>query len=149
MSKRLSSKLLLPMIVVGIVFTLAILFSSDTLSKYSVLAIIISLVTTQAALSSFYFSKQLTLRIANLKNYLDLVVSTEQAPSKPLTDTIEDDFGNVTNELSDFIVGLADVISDIRRESELLNQGSNKLVIQMKESALKVPTDQIQKYKSW
>jgi len=138
MSKRLSSKLLLPMIVVGIVFTLAILFSSDTLSKYSVLAIIISLVTTQAALSSIYFSKQLTLRIANLKNYLDLVVSTEQAPSKPLTDAVEDDFGNVTNELSGFIVGLSDVVSVIRSESELLNQGSNKLVIQMKESVSSV-----------
>jgi len=138
MNKRLSIKLLLPMIVVGIVFTLAILFSSDTLSKYSVLAIIIALVTTQVALSSIYFSKQLTLRIANLQNYLDLVVSTEQAPSKPLTDTIEDDFGNVANELSSFIVGLAEVISDIRSESELLNQGSNKLVMQMKESVSSV-----------
>ena len=138
MNKRLSIKLLLPMIVVGIVFTLAILFSSDTLSKYSVLAIIIALVTTQVALSIIYFSKQLTLRIANLQNYLDLVVSTEQAPSKPLTDAIEDDFGNVANELSSFIVGLAEVISDIRSESELLNQGSNKLVMQMKESVSSV-----------
>tara|TARA_R110001583_G_scaffold42804_3_gene136012 strand:+ start:478 stop:1797 length:1320 start_codon:yes stop_codon:yes gene_type:complete len=134
MNKRLSTKLLLPMIVVGVLFTLVILFSSYTLSKYSVLAIIVALVTTQVALSSIYFSKQLTLRIANLKHYLDLVVSTEQAPSKPLTDAIEDDFGNVTNEFSRFIVGLADVISEIRSESEILNQGSNKLVIHMKES---------------
>lgn len=138
MNKRLSTKLLLPIIAVGIIFTLAIFFSSDTLSKYSVLAIIVALVTTQVILSAIYFSKQLTVRIDNLKNYLDLVVSTEQAPSKPLTDVIEDDFGNVTNELSGFIVGLADVISEIRSESELLNQGSNKLVIQMKESVSSV-----------
>ena len=138
MNKRLSTKLLLPMIVVGIVFTLAILFSSDTLSKYSVLAIIVALVTTQVVLSAIYFSKQLTVRIDDLKNYLDLVVSTEQAPSKPLTDNIEDDFGDVTNELSGFIVGLADVINEIRSESELLSQGSDKLVIQMKESVSSV-----------
>lgn len=134
MNKRLSTKLLLPIIAVGIVFTVAILFSSDTLSKYSVLAIIVALVATQVVLSAIYFSQQLTGRIANLKSYLDLVVSTEQAPSKPLTDAIEDDLGEVTNELSDFIVGLADVISEIRSESELLSQGSNKLAMQMKES---------------
>jgi len=138
MNKRLSTKLLLPLIVVGIVFTLGILFSSDTLSKYSVLAIIIALVTTQVVLSAIYFSKQLTVRIDNLKNYLDLVVSTEQAPSKPLTDAIKDDFGDVTNELSGFIVGLADVIDEIRNESERLNQGSNKLVTQMEESVSSV-----------
>lgn len=138
MNKRLSTKLLLPIIAVGILFTVAIFFSSDTLSKYSVLAIIVALVVTQVILSAIYFSKQLTVRIDNLKNYLALVVSTEQAPSKPLTDSIEDDFGNVTNELSGFIVGLADVISEIRSESELLNQGSNKLVIQMKESVSSV-----------
>jgi len=135
MNKRLSTKLLLPVIIVGMIFILAILFSPDTLSKYSVLAIVVALITMQIVLSAFYFSKQLTTRIANLKNYLDLVVSTEQAPSEPLTDAIADDLGEITNQLSDFIVGLADVISDIRSESGLLNQGSNKLAMQIKASA--------------
>lgn len=135
MNKRLSTKLLLPIITIGIIFILAICFASDTLSKYSVLVIVVALITTQAVLSMLYFSKQLTKRIANLKNYLDLVVSTEQAPSEPLTDTITDDLGEITNQLSDFIVGLASVISDIRNESGLLNQGSNKLAIQIKASA--------------
>ncbi len=138
MNKRLSIKLLLPIIAVGFIFTLATFFLSDTLSKYTVLAIIVVLVTTQVVFSAMYFSKQLTVRIDNLKHYLDLVVSTEQAPSKPLTDNIKDDFGYVTNELSSFIVGLSDVISKIRSESELLSQGSNKLVIQMKESVSSV-----------
>lgn len=122
------------MVVVGIIFTLVILFSADTLTKYNVLAIIVALVTTQVVVSGVYFSKQLTLRIANLKHYLELVVSTEQAPSKPLTDAIEDDLGSVTNEFSQFIVGLAKVVSDIRCESKKLSQGSIKLVSQMKES---------------
>ena len=134
MNKRLSTKLLLPIAAVGIIFTLAILFSPDTLSKYSVLAIVIGLVAAQLLFSAVYFSQQLTGRIANLKNYLDLVVSTEQAPSKPLTDTTKDDLGEITNELSGFIVGLADVISEIRGESELLSQGSDKLAMQVKES---------------
>lgn len=134
MNKRLSTKLLLPIIAVGILFSLAILFSPDTLSKYSVLTIIIGLVVTQVVLSTVYSAKQVTERITNLKNYLDLVVSTEQAPSKPLTDTIEDDLGEITNKLSGFIVGLAEVISEIRNESELLSQGSDKLTLQMKES---------------
>jgi len=134
MNKRLSTKLLFPTVVVGVIFILAILFSPDTLGKYSVLAIVIGLVATQLIFNTVYFSKQLTVRIANLKTYLDLVVSTEQAPSKPLTDDTKDDLGEITNELSRFIVGLADVISEIRRESELLSQGSDKLSMQMKES---------------
>jgi methyl-accepting chemotaxis protein len=138
MNKRLSTKLLFPIIAVGIVFTLGILFSSDTLSKYSVLAIIVALITTQVVISAIYFSKQLTARIDNLKDYLALVVSSEKAPPKPLIDAIEDDLGGVTNELSGFIVGLADVINEIRSESELLSQGSNKLVTQMKESVSSV-----------
>jgi len=134
MNKHLSTKLLLPTAVVGIIFIVAILFSPESLSKYSVLAIIIGLLLTQSIVSKLYFSKQLTARIAKLKNYLDLVVSTEQAPSKPLTDEIEDDLGEITNELSGFIVGLADVINEIRAESEQLSQGSNQLAMQMKQS---------------
>ncbi len=134
MNKRLSTKLLLPLGVVGITFTLAMLFSPDTLSKYTVIALLLALIATQIMFSSIYFSQQLTSRIANLKNYLDLVVSTEKAPSTPLNDSITDDLGEVSNELSGFIVGLADVINEIRRESELLSHGSNKLAAQMKDS---------------
>ena len=134
MKKTLSARLLLPMILVGIVFFLATLFLPDTLSKYSVLAIIAALVAIQVTLSYIYFSKEVTARIANLKEYLDLVVSTETAPSKPLTDAVDDDLGMVTNELSKFIIGLADVMSNIRRESELLSSGSDKLASQIEES---------------
>ncbi len=138
MNKRLSTKLLLPLVAVGVLFIFALLFSPDTLSKYRVLAIITALVVMQVIFSTIYFSKQLTGRIANLKTYLDMVVSTEQAPSKPLTDPIEDDLGEITNELSDFIVGLSDVISEIRSESESLNQCSEQLSLQMKESVIAV-----------
>ncbi len=134
MNNRLGIKLLTPMLVVGIIFMLALLFAPDSLSKYNVLAIIFILVTLQVIISYMFSSKLLTQRITALKNYLEQVVSTEQAPSKPLTDTRKDDLGKVINELSGFIVGLGDVISEIRRESEMLSQGSNSLAVQMKES---------------
>lgn len=135
MNKRLSTKLLLPTIAVGGIFILALFFSPDTLSKYQVLGIVVALITLQVGVSSVYFSQQLSVRITNLKTYLDLVVSTEQAPSSPLKDTTKDDFGEIVNQLSAFIVGLADVVNEIRDESQALNQGSNKLAIQVKSSA--------------
>jgi methyl-accepting chemotaxis protein len=138
MNKNLSTKLLSPMIILGVLFSLGILFLPDTLSKYTVLATFIVLIISQVIFSILYFSKQLTMRIANLKNYLALVISTEQAPPNPLIDVIEDDFGNVTNELSGFIVGLADVINEIRNESDRLNQGSIQLVSQMSKSVSSV-----------
>jgi len=134
MNKHLSTKLLLPIIAVGFIFIFSLLFAPETLNKYSVLAIVAALVVTQIIFSSFYFSQQLTMRIANLKSYLDLVVSTDEAPSKQLIDSIDDDLGKITNDLSGFIIGLADVLSDIRAESEILSKGSNKLSSQMGES---------------
>ena len=51
----------------------------------------------------------LTKRLIQLKAYLDMVVSTEEAPSEPLKDLANDELTQVTNELSHVIVGLADV----------------------------------------
>lgn len=138
MNKNLSTKLIFPMIIIGFIFALAILFLPESISKYNVFAIIIILVITQVTFSAIYFSKQVTARIVNLKNYLALVISTEQAPSNPLTDVIDDDFGKITNELSGFIVGLSDVISDIRSKSERLNQDAITLVTQIKKSVCSV-----------
>jgi len=63
-----------------------------------------------------------------------MVVSTEEAPSEPLKDLVNDDLAQVTNELSDFIVGLADVVNVIRQEAEILRQGSTSLSFQMTDS---------------
>lgn len=134
MNNRLSIKLLTPIFTLGIIFMLALLLAPDSLDKYSVLAMIFILILLQVAASYMLSSKLLTQRINALKNYLDAVVSTEQAPSNPLTDPNKDELGEVTNELSSFIVGLADVISEIRNESEMLSQGSNRLALQMNES---------------
>lgn len=134
MNNRLSIKLLTPILVVGIVFMLGLLFAPDNLSQYSVLAIILVLVVSQVIASHLFSSALLTQRISALKHYLSLVVSTNQAPSEPLRDNRNDDLGEVINELSGFIVGLADIVNEIRTESDMLTQGSNSLSVQMKDS---------------
>ncbi|MCW8832383.1 MAG: methyl-accepting chemotaxis protein [Colwellia sp.] len=134
MNNRLSIKLLTPIFTLGIIVMLALLFAPESLSKYSVLAIILVLVALQVLASYLFSSKLLSQRLNTLKNYLDVVVSTEQAPSTPLSDSSKDELGEVINELSGFIVGLADVVSEIRSESEILSQGSNRLAVQMRES---------------
>ncbi|WP_231561985.1 methyl-accepting chemotaxis protein [Colwellia psychrerythraea] len=85
-------------------------------------------------MSYFFFNQVLTKRLLQLKSYLDMVVSTEEAPSEPLKDLNNDDLAQVSNELSHFIVGLADVVSVIREEAEVLRQGSTSLSLQMTDS---------------
>jgi len=134
MFNKLSVKLLLPSLVVGFLFILMLLFSSNELSKNTVLGIVIGLLVVQSLASYVFSSQQLTQRISVLKDYLDVVVSTEQAPSEPLQDKNNDDFAQVVNELSDFISELSEVVSEIRKESNALSQGANQLSAQMSTS---------------
>jgi methyl-accepting chemotaxis protein len=63
-----------------------------------------------------------------------MVVSTEEAPSEPIKDLVNDEFSQVTNVLSHFIFGLADVVNVIRQESEVLCKGSTSLSLQVADS---------------
>jgi methyl-accepting chemotaxis protein len=134
MFTKLATKLLLPIIAVGAVFILTALLMIDNLSKYNVIGFVFFMVAVQLIASYVYFNSAITGRLANLSNYLDMVVNTEQAPSSPLKDSANDDLASITNNLSGFIVGLADVVEDIRRESEILRQGSTELSTQMNSS---------------
>ena len=134
MNNRLSIKLLMPVLVLGFVFMAIVLVSPDNLSKYNVLAIICALVILQVIASYLFTSKVLTQRITELKQYLDVVVSTEQAPSAPLKDASNDELSEVMNEFSAFIVDLSEVVSEIRGESKSLSKGSNLLATKMNDS---------------
>jgi len=134
MFERLSIKLLLPMIIVGTFFILVTFMADDMLSKGWVLGLIFSLILVQLIGSYFFSEKLLSMRLSRLKNYLDLVVSVNQAPTSPLKDEVKDDLGIIVNELSDFIANLAGVISEIRDESDALRQGSEQLANQMGDS---------------
>ena len=67
-----------------------------------------------------------------------MVVSTEQAPEKPIYDNRGDDLSLVINDLGKFVANLADVMAEIRAESDDLRQGSIKLNSSMTESVTAV-----------
>jgi len=134
MLNKLSIKLLLPNLVIGFLFIFSLLFIDSSMSHPTLVAIFCVLLCLQSLASYLYFNQTLTSRLAQLKRYLEVVVSTEEAPSEPLKDATNDELAYVTNELSDFIVGLADVVSVIRQEAEVLRQGSTQLSLQMSDS---------------
>ena len=145
MLSKLSTKLLLPNLAIGLVFIFSLFFISDTVSKFTLAVILIALVILQSLVSYLFFNQMLTKRLVRLKAYLDMVVSIEEAPSEPLKDPANDDLAQVTNDLSHFIVDLADVVNVIRQESEVLRQGSTSLSLQMSDSVALVEnsTEQI------
>ncbi len=134
MLNRLSVKLLLPQLVVGIISLLLLFIFASDISQTGIIFTVLIMVAVQVAVSFIFSQQMLNNRIEALKNYLDLVVSTEQAPPSPLKDEKNDDLAQVTNELSDFIVSLADVTSEIRQESEQLRQGSGLLTSRISDS---------------
>ena len=134
MFNKLSIKLLIPNLTIGIIFIGSLFFISDSVSNVTLAVLICVLVFLQSVASYLFFTKMLTKRLIRLKAYLDMVVSTEEAPSEPLKDLANDELAQVTNELSDFIVDLADVVSVIRQEAEVLRQGSTSLSLQMTDS---------------
>ncbi|QBG35075.1 methyl-accepting chemotaxis protein [Litorilituus sediminis] len=138
MFSKLASKLLLPPLIVGGIFILVLFMGADSFSKYSVLGLVLLLLLLQLLALYFYANQELSQRIAKLKSYLDMVVSTEQAPSEPLKDSKGDDLAEISNELSEFVVSLADVIAEIRDESQQLKQGSHLLAEQMNQSVKSV-----------
>ena len=145
MLSKLSTKLLLPNLAIGLAFIFGLFFISDTVSKFTLAVIFTALVILQSLVSYFFFNQMLTKRLVRLKAYLDMVVSIEEAPSEPLKDPANDDLAQVTNDLSHFIVDLADVVNVIRQESEVLRQGSTSLSLLMSDSVALVEnsTEQI------
>jgi methyl-accepting chemotaxis protein len=134
MPNKLSIKLLIPNLSIGLVFIFGLLLIDGSLSHFTLLAVVCGLVCLQGIASYLFFNQLLTTRLLELQSYLDIVVSTEEAPSEPLKDDKNDELSLVTNKLSHFIVGLADVVSVIRQEAETLRQGSNQLSVQMSSS---------------
>jgi methyl-accepting chemotaxis protein len=133
MPTNLSIKLLLPNLIIGVIFIFCTLFTSE-INQWSLTLLIFFVVVIQSIVSYMYFNQILTNRLTALKVYLDKVVSPSQAPSKPIRDNFNDELALVTNQLSDFIVGLADVVSVIRDETHILRQGSTSLSAQMTDS---------------
>lgn len=138
MLESLNIKLLLPQAIVGFIF-LILLMSMTELSATAITLIVV-MILVQLGASFFFNNMWLAVRLERLKSYLSLVISTEEAPKKTLSDGINDDLGRVINQLSAFIANLSDVIKEIRRESEQLSDGSTQLAEQMNASVTSVNT---------
>jgi methyl-accepting chemotaxis protein len=133
MPTNLSIKLLLPNSIIGVIFIFCTLFAGE-ISQWSLTLLVLFGVVIQSVASYLFFNQVLINRLSALKIYLDKVVSPSQAPSKPIKDNASDELAIVTNQLSEFIVGLADVVSVIRDEAHILLQGSTSLSAQMTDS---------------
>ena len=138
MLNRLSIKLLAPTFFVGIFSIIAITLLVDSVSKFTVLILVSVMVIVQAIIGYLYTEKKLTQRLVMLQQFINQVASVDEAPSKLAKDNNQDDLAKVTNDLSTFIANLADVIREIRAESETLKQGSASLTIQMNDSVAAV-----------
>ena len=138
MLNRLSIKLLAPTFFVGIFSIMAITLLVDSVSKFTVLILVSVMVIVQAIIGYLYTEKKLTQRLVMLQQFINQVASVDEAPSKLAKDNNQDDLAKVTNDLSTFIANLADVIREIRAESETLKQGSASLTIQMNDSVAAV-----------
>jgi len=134
MFERLHVKVLLPTGVIGSLFLIIAFFLSDSLGNNGLLVLILVMVLLQVIGGYIYSQQLLANRLSNLKQFLDLVVSTAEAPEQPIKDNGSDEVSIITNQLSDFVVNLADVVNEIRTESDLLSDGSAKLAFQMGES---------------
>ena len=138
MLNRLNIKLLLPVLIIGFLAIVCVAFMGDEISQSTVVLILLLTVALQLTVSYLFSQQQLSARIAALQHYLNLVISVDQAPSSPLIDNASDDFAKVTNDLSAFIADLADVVNNIKKESEQLRQGSSSLTSQISDSVIAV-----------
>ena len=134
MSNRLSIKLLIPTIIIATLAILTVILFGADFSQSNTIILLVVMAVAQGALSYVYSQQKLTQRLAGLQQYIDQVVSVDEAPAGLLQDNNNDDLAKVINDLSKFIANLSDVISEIRGESENLKQGSASLSAQMGES---------------
>jgi len=138
MFTKLAIKLLLPPLIIGLIFIFITLFTIDNLDKSALFGFLTAMLSVQLVASYLFFNVKVTQRLAQLKDYLDVIANTDKAPSAPLKDDASDDLAEITNDLSAFAVGLADVISEIRHESDSLRHGSTQLSEQMSNSVSSV-----------
>ncbi|MGJ8693391.1 MAG: methyl-accepting chemotaxis protein [Thalassotalea sp.] len=146
MPNRLSIKLLIPQIMVALITIIVVLLFSESLSASGFFWLMLLAFAVQITSSFILNNQKLDKRFDALSQYLKLVVSIDQAPDKPLKDNSGDQLGQITNQLSEFVTNLGDVLDELKGESEMLHQGSAQLSAQMKESVKSVDasTNQIE-----
>ncbi|GHE79967.1 methyl-accepting chemotaxis protein [Thalassotalea profundi] len=144
MLKSLNIKLLMPILLIGVLAIVSVLLFVDEVSKITLISVLVVTVTAQLLAGYILSNQQLSNRINKLQQYLDLVVSIDQAPAEPLSDNSGDDLSKVINDLSFFITDLADIVNEIKEESVKLRQGSSSLTSQISDSVIAVDNSSAQ-----
>lgn len=146
--KSLQAWLLLPIVLV-VVLSLLILLAVAPAQIETLHVAFILIVTglVQLAIGTLMFRRLITSRLYRLDHYLSLVISTETAPEGPLVDTVHDEIGEISNNLSNFIEDLKDVLDEIRRDTGVVRKGSEDLSEQIStaEKAVGGSVDEMEK----
>ena len=128
-SSSLLGRTLLPVGIAGIIILAVIHFAFDSINIVTV-AIAAILLIAVAALS---IKTQVVNRLNELDTYLNLVISTETAPSNPLQDPGSDELANISNTLNSFIENLREVMINIRADANHVLQGAEDQAQRMEE----------------
>jgi methyl-accepting chemotaxis protein len=135
---QLRTKLLYPLLSVYLVALCIAFFLPLEISKNTVLMLLVAMLFIQGSLAVYLFNRFIGNRLSGLTKYLALVVSTEAAPAGPLKDNVNDELGNIINDLSQFIEGLKNILHEIREDAASFRLGSQVLATQMKQAEFSV-----------
>jgi methyl-accepting chemotaxis protein len=146
MLDRLTMKLSAPMLVIGTLFIVVIIFFVEQLSKLQLVSLLVLMLLLQFGANLLYAQRTLVHRLTLFKRYVMQVISVEEAPKHAIKDPHQDLLASIINELGGFISNLSAVILAIRTESELIKQGAASLYQQMQQStqSMEKTTEQIE-----
>ncbi len=129
---KLQLKLIFPVVAVGLAaLLLFILFADASISKWDIAMLLLGITLAQVIGCWYVINNVLSKRLARLRQYLALVVSTEEAPKERLVDVSDDELALITNNLSEFIEGLKGILDKVRNDATIFRQGSEQLAEQM------------------
>jgi methyl-accepting chemotaxis protein len=129
---QLMLKLIIPSLLSAFVLLLALIFFMPQQPQAIFWCFfVVGFLALQFALSYWSVNRFLNQRLVRLRNYLNLVISLDQAPENPLTDHTTDELAAITNDLSEFIANLSSVLTQVRGDTLSFNQGAQSLSKQM------------------
>ncbi|QSX30602.1 hypothetical protein JYB88_02765 [Shewanella cyperi] len=126
---KLPGKILFPLLC-PLFFALGLLWLLP-LERGWITALLLSVLLIQLGLGLWLLRRLLGQRLSALDQYLQLVISTEEAPAKPLRDKGDDELASICNDLGTFIDGLKEVLTEVRRDARLFSQDAQNLARQM------------------
>ncbi|WP_445945625.1 hypothetical protein [Shewanella sp.] len=121
---QLQQKLIYPLLVLYLIAFGYLSLQPSQVETLNIFILLSLMAAGQLLLSFYLFERFIGGRLQRLTHYLDLVVSTEAAPEKPLRDKYPDELGLIINQLSDFIDGLKQIVDEVRQDASRFKLGA-------------------------